>query len=178
MQSRAGVGRCDFNLTLINASFSQEITAKHSAQPNIPFVHSTLDLPTKPNNGSVKNDTKRKTDSVSSSPPQNPVRTEQKGLARKVDIAVNWHKDSTLEDFSTIGVYHHTPESATDVWEIALKGNETVSANESYPALSVKLQDEDCYFMLGNFNHQHYHAVIAGKTLRYGSTHRWGFTLF
>mmetsp|Transcript_9405 Transcript_9405/g.23914 ORF Transcript_9405/g.23914 Transcript_9405/m.23914 type:complete len:283 (-) Transcript_9405:46-894(-) len=49
-------------------------------------------------------------------------------------------------------------------------------AGDLAPPLRTKLSDGECYFMLGNFNHHHQHAVIAGTSARYASTHRVALT--
>ena len=40
------------------------------------------------------------------------------------------------------------------------------------PAIAIPLPSEFTYFLLDEFNHHHQHAVLAGKTDRYSSTHR------
>lgn len=90
--------------------------------------------------------------------------------------SVGWHKDSGVQDFSSIAVYH-TFEPITDQheskhipWKVALR---IADPNTSTPALSVTLPSGACYYLLDDFNHQHEHAVISGSdTLRYSSTHR------
>uniref|UniRef100_A0A7S3LM41 Alpha-ketoglutarate-dependent dioxygenase FTO n=1 Tax=Aplanochytrium stocchinoi TaxID=215587 RepID=A0A7S3LM41_9STRA len=137
----AGVGSCDFNLTLINAARNNRELDVDGAIPVQKFV---------------------------------PFREESRfGMGK---CAVNWHRDSTLEPFSTIAVYHHTPldRNALD-WKIAMAVDEGSNQLTS-PALAVPLRDGDCYFMLGNFNHHHIHSVIAGTSTRYASTHRVAVT--
>jgi len=127
----AGVGSCEFNLTLINAAM---VNTSAEVDLQQPFVHF------------------------------------RKDSELGVNIAVNWHRDSTLEPFSTIAVYHHTPDDPQDTtWQIAMNC-------EQAPTTLVNLHDNDCYYMLGNFNHHHAHAVVAGKTARYASTHRVAVT--
>ncbi len=87
-------------------------------------------------------------------------------------LAVNWHKDSTLEPFSTIAVHHHTPDHLNSDWGIAM----CCERENIAPPVVKHLQDGDAYFMLGNFNHHHLHAVCAGTTARYASTHRVAVT--
>eukprot|EP01052_Picozoa_sp_SAG31_P033287 SAG31_NODE_3740_length_3932_cov_3.662145_4_plen_227_part_00 len=44
---------------------------------------------------------------------------------------------------------------------------------EPTPAISLPLHHGDSYYMLGNFNHHHQHAVLAGRQCyRFSSTHR------
>mmetsp|Transcript_13007 Transcript_13007/g.18988 ORF Transcript_13007/g.18988 Transcript_13007/m.18988 type:complete len:612 (-) Transcript_13007:9-1844(-) len=92
--------------------------------------------------------------------------------------SVSWHKDSGLQDFSSIAVYHtlqniqsdnNNSASASEPWKVALR----VADNSKTPALSVPLPSGTIYYLLDDFNHQHEHAVISGSTsLRYSSTHR------
>ena len=128
VSARSGHGRCDFNLTLINASNVEAASETVPQQRHVPLMH-----------------------------------TDFAG-----NVAVNWHRDSTLVANSTIAVYNHTPIDAADPWRIAMRPYDGNAA----PAVSVKLKDNDCYFMLGDFNHHHVHAVLAGKTTRFASTHR------
>ncbi len=91
--------------------------------------------------------------------------------------SVGWHKDSGVQDFSSIAVYHilqsmKDQHVMKDIpWRVALRVADPNSS--STPALSVPLPSGTCYYLLDDFNHQHEHAVIAGSdTLRYSSTHR------
>lgn len=94
--------------------------------------------------------------------------------------SVSWHKDSGLQDFSSIAVYHslHEVKSKTrnDVedkvvpWKVALRVSDT---NTKSPAVSIPLPSGSLYYLLDDFNHRHEHAVISGSdSLRYSSTHR------
>lgn len=85
--------------------------------------------------------------------------------------SVSWHKDSGLNDFSSIAVYHQLENTSDDIpWKVALR---VADANVKTPALSVPLPSKSLYYLLDDFNHQHEHAVIAGSnSLRYSSTHR------
>jgi len=92
--------------------------------------------------------------------------------------SVSWHKDSGLQDFSSIAVYHTLEEGSDssneeqndDPWKVGLR---VADPNSSTPALSVDLPSGACYYLLDDFNHQHEHAVISGaNSLRYSSTHR------
>jgi FTO catalytic domain len=40
------------------------------------------------------------------------------------------------------------------------------------PAVAVALPSGSAYYLLDDFNHHHQHAVLAGNSLRYASTHR------
>jgi mRNA N6-methyladenine demethylase len=82
-------------------------------------------------------------------------------------MSVSWHADSSLQDFSTIGVYHVTGSSRDD-WVIASR----VTNDSQSPAVAVPLRRRDSYFMLDDFNHHHQHAVLSGSSWRYSSTHR------
>jgi len=99
--------------------------------------------------------------------------------------SVSWHKDSGLQDFSSIAVYHslqdYTGEhggagssdddnSKNKSWRVAVR---VASADSKTPALSIPLPSGALYYLLDDFNHQHEHAVLAGsEMLRYSSTHR------
>ncbi len=95
--------------------------------------------------------------------------------------SVSWHKDSGLQDFSSIAVYHTMQDLRNDdtssssspspsPWKVALR---VADAKSRTPALSVPLPSGSLYYLLDDFNHQHEHAVISGaSTLRYSSTHR------
>ena len=102
--------------------------------------------------------------------------------------SVSWHKDSGLQDFSSIAVYHSLQEygghgghggagyssdddhSKNKSWRVAVR---VASANSKTPALSIPLPSGALYYLLDDFNHQHEHAVLAGsEMLRYSSTHR------
>ncbi len=94
--------------------------------------------------------------------------------------SVSWHKDSGLQDFSSIAVYHtmqdlrssddSSSSSSSSPWKVALRVADSTSRT---PALSVPLPSGSLYYLLDDFNHQHEHAVISGASkLRYSSTHR------
>jgi alpha-ketoglutarate-dependent dioxygenase FTO len=94
--------------------------------------------------------------------------------------SVSWHKDSGLQDFSSIAVYHSLQDingkggSEADemvvAWKVALRVADT---SMRIPALSIPLPSGSLYYLLDDFNHQHEHAVISGSdSLRYSSTHR------
>ena len=94
--------------------------------------------------------------------------------------SVSWHKDSGLQDFSSIAVYHtlkdmggrslNDTDHETLPWKVALR---VASTQTRTPALSVPLPSGTLYYLLDDFNHQHEHAVISGSdSLRYSSTHR------
>lgn len=85
--------------------------------------------------------------------------------------SVSWHADSSLQDSSTIGVYHQTsgPPDAQD-WRVGMRL--TTKGGESTPAICVPLKNYETYFMTGDFNATHQHCVLVGDTTRYSSTHR------
>jgi hypothetical protein len=133
-------------------------------------------------------------------------------------ISVAWHADSSLQDSTCISVYvaQHSAEatnfelppapprpvsSQPRPWRLALRvvhdaegpamrasGGAPGRRDHSTPALLVPLLDGDSYHMLGDFNHNHQHAVIQPASLhekgagagaggdrgevRYSSTHR------
>merc|ERR1711991_602452 len=86
-------------------------------------------------------------------------------------MSVSWHADSSLQQYSTIGVYHVTG-SNTSNWGIASR----VTNDDKTPALVVPLKNRDTYFMLDDFNHHHQHAVITGSSWRYSCTMRVAIT--
>lgn len=94
--------------------------------------------------------------------------------------SVSWHKDSGLQDFSSIAVYHQlqdlnvrgTNEMDDKVipWKVALR---VADSNTRTPALSIPLPSGSLYYLMDDFNHCHEHAVISGSdSFRYSSTHR------
>jgi alpha-ketoglutarate-dependent dioxygenase FTO len=44
--------------------------------------------------------------------------------------------------------------------------------NSTIPAVAIPLPDKSTYFLLDDFNHHHQHAVLAGNSVRFSSTHR------
>ena len=89
--------------------------------------------------------------------------------------SVSWHSDSSLQPRSTVAVYHvcfdasGKPDGSTDdsSWHVALR-----ALDGRTPALRVPLPSRATYYMLRDFNATHHHAVLAGDTRRYSSTHR------
>ena len=93
--------------------------------------------------------------------------------------SVSWHADSSLQDFSTIGVYQHvlrrgggraggSGSAGGEPWRVAVR----VVGDDETPALNLSLRQGDTYYMLDDFNHHHHHAVLTGTAPRYSSTHR------
>lgn len=102
--------------------------------------------------------------------------------------SVSWHADSSLEPFSTIGVYQQLYENGSgkggggggsnkkdrkrkgggssaaeeDAWRVAVR----VTGDDVTPALAFPLVDRATYYMLGDFNHHHHHAVLTGSANR------------
>ena len=97
-------------------------------------------------------------------------------------ITVAWHADSSLQHYSSIGVYHYCDTEVDDVsWRIALRvapnaeGPHSSSKNYpevTVPAVAVPLRSGSVYYLLDEFNHHHQHSVLAGTCQRYASTHR------
>lgn len=96
--------------------------------------------------------------------------------------SVSWHKDSGLQDFSSIAVYQtlqsmnnsfnstNNNSQHKNPWRVALR---VADGNSRTPALSIPLPSGSLYYLLDDFNHQHEHAVISGSnSIRYSSTHR------
>ena len=100
---------------------------------------------------------------------------------------VSWHADSSLEHYSTIAVYHCTAGGDNDdSWRIALRvapyaegplvskqlKEAAADTTGRAPPVAVPLPSRHTYYLLDDFNHHHQHAVLAGNTDRYASTHR------
>ena len=100
---------------------------------------------------------------------------------------VSWHADSSLEHYSTIAVYHCTKGGDhDDSWRIALRvapyaegplvskqlKEAAADTTGRAPPVAVPLPSRHTYYLLDDFNHHHAHAVLAGNTDRYASTHR------
>uniref|UniRef100_A0A7S4S7P2 Alpha-ketoglutarate-dependent dioxygenase FTO n=1 Tax=Ditylum brightwellii TaxID=49249 RepID=A0A7S4S7P2_9STRA len=109
--------------------------------------------------------------------------------------SVSWHKDSGLQDFSSIAVYHTILQDEGNnrydrdyeydnkslkngkgsqnntPWRVALRVAD--ENNAKTPALAVPLPGGSLYYLLDDFNHTREHAVLSGSNqLRYSSTHR------
>ena len=92
--------------------------------------------------------------------------------------SVSWHKDSGLQDFSSIAVYHTIEECARKKkqgeklmpWRVALR---VAEKDIRTPALSIPLPSGSLYYLCDDFNHKHEHAVLSGsEQIRFSSTHR------
>jgi len=113
-------------------------------------------------------------------------------MFEKDKCAVSWHADSSLDHYSSIGVYHHTfADKATDtkLYKVGLRvfhdaegpnagklKNSSTSGDciSDAPPVAVSLPDGHAYYLLNDFNHHHQHTVIAGNSHRISSTHRVG----
>ena len=95
-------------------------------------------------------------------------------------VSVSWHADSSLENNSSIGVYHCLPTQrhAKWDWRIALRRSpESGEDAKDVLPVSVSTKDGEAYFLLGNFNETHQHCVLAGSEAnRISSTHRVAVT--
>lgn len=88
-------------------------------------------------------------------------------------VSVSWHADSSLMDYSTIGVYHCIPEKKKHCdWKIALRISPDVENADKVLPVVVPTKDGDAYYLAGDFNHYHQHMVLAGTSARISSTHR------
>ena len=83
--------------------------------------------------------------------------------------SVSWHSDSSLQTNSTVAVYHLYDAPERRDWCVALR-----TLDDSAPALRVPLQTRATYYMCGDFNATHHHAVLTGTSSRFSSTHRVG----
>jgi alpha-ketoglutarate-dependent dioxygenase FTO len=114
----------------------------------------------------------------------------------KEKSCVSWHADSSLEHFSTIGIYqtilpNKKNESCAKDWSVALR----VAVNSEGPAssrrgtdiessivtetppIAVSLDSGSAYYILDDFNHHHQHTVITSGSnqsagVRYSLTYR------
>jgi alpha-ketoglutarate-dependent dioxygenase FTO len=106
-------------------------------------------------------------------------------------VSVSWHADSSLESGSAIGVYHCLPTQRAGVswdWKIALRpsqdpllntagGLDQQSKLSSALPIAINTKDGDAYFMLGDFNENYQHCVLAGSQAnRISTTHRVAVT--
>ena len=66
---------------------------------------------------------------------------------------MSWHSDSSLQDVSTVAVYHQTDDDDDDSWAVALKTLDGVT-----PAMRTPLRSREMYYMLRDFNARHHHA--------------------
>jgi mRNA N6-methyladenine demethylase len=114
----------------------------------------------------------------------------------KDKCSVSWHADSSLEHFSSIGVYNALKDrdsSAEQNWRVAMrvehdaegpragklktlhnKEQSKAKVKSNAPPIAVPLLDGYSYHLLDDFNHHHQHAVLAGSVHRWSSTHRVG----
>lgn len=83
--------------------------------------------------------------------------------------SVSWHSDSSLRENSTVAVYHTYAAPQRRDWCVALR-----ALNVECPVLRVPLEDRATYYMCGDFNATHHHAVLTGSSARFSSTHRVG----
>ena len=83
--------------------------------------------------------------------------------------SVSWHSDSSLQDCSTVAVYHTYENPERRDWCVALR-----ALDAECPPLVVALEDRATYYMAGDFNATHHHAVLTGTSPRFSSTHRVG----
>ena len=118
---------------------------------------------------------------------------------QQVAQSISWHADSMLKHHSAIACYHWVPvvKEGDKEWKIGLRvephsegpsknqrsfGSSTadgavVNSREGEcraPPVALGLPNGGVYYLLGNFNHHHQHAVFAGTGLRFSSTHRVG----
>ena len=110
----------------------------------------------------------------------NEISLKAEPIFGKDKATVSWHADSTLDHYSTIGVYHFALEPQVTAnkdeeedWRIALRvwydaegpnnGKPTSRSAEMKsqfiaPPLSIKLPNPCAYFLLDDFNHHHQHS--------------------
>eukprot|EP00980_Cylindrotheca_fusiformis_P028043 scaffold22577_cov122-Cylindrotheca_fusiformis.AAC.22 len=98
-------------------------------------------------------------------------------------VSVSWHADSSLKENSSIAVFHCLPtqRAAPWDWRIALRPSPDSGKreNDALP-VAVSTSDGDAYFLLGTFNQNYQHCVLAEsltsltyvETLAGSSAHR------
>ena len=115
---------------------------------------------------------------------------KEEPIHKSSSAAVSWHADSSLEHFSTIGVYHvitaangkvvadDVKEPEENKWRVALRvvhdvegptmttrgateEEKSKDATENAPILAVPLPNQSTYYLLDDYNHHHQHAVLA-----------------
>ncbi|CAK4082188.1 unnamed protein product [Aphanomyces euteiches] len=95
-------------------------------------------------------------------------------------VSVSWHADSSLQDYSSIGVYHsllgNKKKKAPCDWRIAMRLSPEVPGAATTPPLVLPTDGGDVYYLNGDFNHFHQHMVLAGTAVRVSSTHRVAVT--
>jgi mRNA N6-methyladenine demethylase len=94
-------------------------------------------------------------------------------------VSVSWHADSSLENESSIGVYHCFPtqRAAKWDWRIAVRPSPDSDQSSNIAPVVVNTKDGDLYFLLGDFNEKFQHCVLAGSQAnRISSTHRVAVT--
>ena len=91
--------------------------------------------------------------------------------------SVSWHADSSLQDHSSIGVYHTLPTQKACIWDWKIALRQNPDTPDVVQPVVVPTKSGDVYFLLGQFNHTHQHMVLAGSTTRrISSTHRVAVT--
>ena len=88
--------------------------------------------------------------------------------------SVSWHSDSSLQPFSTVAVYHVCfDERSKNLQKKRLElARRSARAGRPDAGAPRALPSRATYYMLRDFNAHHHHAVLAGDTRRYSSTHR------
>ena len=170
-------GSCDFNVTLINlmepASRCAEVPLKDEALFGMGKARSVRSphadwFPRPRSRGARRSLRTSFSPGVSLRPslafdPDTPrcLSTPSDAFELRPDVALNdgttqtsvsWHSDSSLQDVSTVAVYHQTDDD-DDSWAVALKTLDGVT-----PAMRTPLRSREMYYMLRDFNAHHHHA--------------------
>lgn len=119
---------------------------------------------------------------------EGPLPLKKEPLFNTDNMSVSWHADSSLDHYSTIAVYHwdkhDSPAKQSQPWRIALKVAINAEGPQqgkplppsipeiTAPPIAISMPPEGCYYLLDDFNHHHQHAVLAGSSHRFASTHR------
>lgn len=119
---------------------------------------------------------------------EGPLPLKREPLFSADNMSVSWHADSSLDHYSTIAVYHWDKQDSHikpfQPWRIALKVAINAEGPQqgkplppsspeiTAPPIAISMPPEGCYYLLDDFNHHHQHAVLAGSSHRFASTHR------
>ncbi|CAM9518140.1 unnamed protein product, partial [Ectocarpus fasciculatus] len=116
--------------------------------------------------------------------PDGTIDLKKEPMFEKNNCTVSWHADSSLEHFSTIGVYHVAldgdapADGSGEQWRVSLRVRHDSEGPNKHPEIymtppvAVPLPRKCCYYMLDDLNHHHQHSVLVGGTHRFASTHR------
>lgn len=102
--------------------------------------------------------------------PEGDMKLKKEPLFEKDGCAVSWHADSSLEHYSSIGIYHYQrhDDIQTKPWKVALRvlpnaegpqqGKPVADSDKWAPPVAMVMPQQCLYYMLDDFNHHHQHA--------------------